>query len=76
MLLDVVKTRRRQQFAHRSGLVVAVLQPESAAGPQVPRRPGDDLPDRVQPIGTARQRRFRFVAQIAGSQMRVGRSAI
>jgi hypothetical protein len=67
MLLDVVKTRRRQQFVHGSGLVVAVFQPEPAAGPEVPRRPRDDLPDCVQPVRTAGQRRFRFVAQIAAS---------
>ena len=46
------------------------------AGPEVPRCPRDDLPDRVQPVRTAGQRRFRFVAQIAGSKVWVGRSDI
>jgi hypothetical protein len=71
MLLDVAQACRSKQFAYRVRVVVAVLQPESAAGPQVSWRRGDDPPDGIQSICTARQCPARLKAQIFGSEMRI-----
>ena len=68
---DLDEVRRVEQCTHRRPLVEAVLQQQPSAGLEVRRRVGDEDPDRVQAVGTGRQRRGRLVAEVAARQVRV-----
>ena len=68
---DVAKTRFPHQTGNRGALFRAMLDQQQRRAGQVVRRLGDDLAQRIQPVGARGERADRLVAQVALHEGRV-----